>query len=242
MSHQNNNTAQSALVTGASRGIGFEVARQLAKQGFSVILTARDRQRGEAATQALMDEGLDVSFALLDITDKNSLQNLVEHLTPVNHLDVLINNAAAYADWTEQATTANLSEARQVMETNLFGPWRLLLPWLKASHQARIVNVSSASGSFGETQFGLTTSPAAVSYAISKTALNALTVKLADELNPLGIKVNAVDPGLTATYEGAEAMGARPVAKGAASVVWAAQPDSEKPTGGFFRDGHPLPW
>lgn len=117
------------------------------------------------------------------------------------------------------------------------------MPLLRRSSHGRIVNVSSGAGSHGDTQFGLTTNRGAVaSYGISKAALNALTTKLAAELDGTGILVNAVCPGLTATAPGMEAMGARPIPEGAASVVWAATLPDDGPTGGFFRDGNPLPW
>lgn len=118
-----------------------------------------------------------------------------------------------------------------------------LLPLLANSAQGRIVNVSSGAGSHGDLQFGLTTGGGSVaSYGISKAALNALTTKFATELVGTGILVNAVCPGLTATAPGMEAMGARPVAEGAASVIWAALLPNDGPSGGFFRDGQPLPW
>jgi NAD(P)-dependent dehydrogenase (short-subunit alcohol dehydrogenase family) len=132
-----------------------------------------------------------------------------------------------------------------VLDTNLFGVWRVtqaFLELLRGSGRGRIVNVSSGAGSHGEPQFGLSSGPTAASYAVSKAALNALNSKLAAELDGSGVLVNAVDPGLTATAPGMEAMGARPVHEGAASVVWAATLPDDGPTGGFFRDGKPLPW
>ncbi|MGH3148102.1 MAG: SDR family NAD(P)-dependent oxidoreductase, partial [Rubrobacter sp.] len=160
-------------------------------------------------------------------------------------LDVLVNNAAAFADWSETASGADLESARAVFDTNLFGPWRVcqaFLPLIRGSEHGRIVNVASGAGSHGETQFGLAAGPAAASYGISKAAVNALTSKLATELEGTGILVNSVDPGLTATAPGMEEMGARPIPDGAASVVWAAALPDDGPTGGFFRDGEPLPW
>ena len=158
---------------------------------------------------------------------------------------MLVNNAAAYADWTEMASTADLETARRVLDTNLFGAWRVcqaFIPLMRRSSRGRIVIVSSGAGSHGEPRFGLTANGgSAATYGISKAALNALAAKLAAELETTGILVNAVDPGLTATYPGAEAMGARPVAEGAASVAWAATLPDGGPTGGFFRDGEPLP-
>jgi len=182
----------------------------------------------------------------LDVTDEGSVDAARRAVgaTP-GRLDVLVNNAAAYADWAETAATADLSAARRVFETNLFGTWRVtqaFLPLLRAAAHPRLVVVSSGAGSHGEPQFGLAAGAAAASYGISKAALNALVAKLAAELSGTHILVNAVDPGLTATAPGMEAMGARPVADGAASVVWTVTLPDDGPTGGFFRDGEPLPW
>jgi NAD(P)-dependent dehydrogenase (short-subunit alcohol dehydrogenase family) len=161
-------------------------------------------------------------------------------------LDVLVNNAAAYSDWTEMATSADFERVKEVLETNLFGAWRTMqafLPLIRKSAQGRIVNVSSGAGSHGDAYFGLTSNGgASASYGISKAALNALTVKVAEELKETGILVNAVCPGFTATAPGMENMGAQPIPEGAKSVVWAALLPNDGPTGGFFRYGKPLPW
>lgn len=117
------------------------------------------------------------------------------------------------------------------------------MPLIKGSRHGRIVNVASGAGSHGESNFGLTTGGgSAATYSISKAALNALTAKLAAELDGEGVLVNSVDPGLTATAPGMEEMGARPIPEGAASAVWAVTLPDNGPTGGFFRDGKPLPW
>jgi len=235
-----------ALVTGAARGIGLEVARQIAARGMTVLLAAR-AGKAEAAARDLARDGHDVRPLNLDVTDDTSAgaaRRLVEE--QFGRLDVLVNNAAAYVDWSETASTADLTAALRVFETNLFGTWRVtqtFLPLLRASAHPRLVVVSSGAGSHGDPQFGLTTGAgAAASYGISKAALNALVATLAAELSETGILVNAVCPGLTATAPGMEAMGARPVTTGAASVVWAATLPDDGPTGGFFRDSEPLPW
>lgn len=238
-----------ALVTGAARGIGREVARQLADRGLVVLLAARG-DKADVAARELADDGRDVRPLALDVTDTESVGAARRAVDEgFGRLDVLVNNAAAYADWTETASTADLAAARQVFETNLFGTWQVtqaFLPLLRASAHPRLIVVSSGAGSHGEPQFGLAVSGAAASYGISKAALNALAAKLAAELFADGdgarVLVNAVDPGLTATAPGMEAMGARPVADGAASIVWAATLPDDGPTGGFFRDGTPLPW
>ncbi|MBI1276601.1 MAG: SDR family NAD(P)-dependent oxidoreductase [Anaerolineaceae bacterium] len=236
-----------ALITGAGKGIGLEVARQLGQKGFTVILGVRDLAKGESAAVQLKGEGLDVVAKVADVADDHSVKQLASAIeTDYGQLDILVNNAAAYVDWMETASTAKLESVLTVLETNLFGAWRMtqaLLPLLHKSQHPRVVNVSSGAGSHGEMQFGLTTNKgASASYGISKAALNALTVKFAVELEGTGILVNAVCPGLTATAPGMEAMGARPIPEGAASVVWATLLPDDGPTGGFFRDGKTLPW
>ncbi|WP_207955767.1 SDR family NAD(P)-dependent oxidoreductase [Rubrobacter marinus] len=237
---------KTALITGASHGIGLEAARQLARRGMTVVLTARDLGKAGAAARELDGDGSDVRPKALDVRDAASARSLAAELRgELGGLDVLVNNAAAYADWSETASAADLEAARAVFETNLFGAWRVtqaFLPMIRESAHGRIVNVASGAGSHGEPQFGLTTGGGAATYAISKAALNALTSKLAAELRDTGILVNSVDPGLTATAPGMEAMGARPIPDGAASVAWAATLTDGGPTGGFFRDGEPLPW
>ncbi|MGB3634292.1 MAG: SDR family NAD(P)-dependent oxidoreductase [Rubrobacteraceae bacterium] len=240
-------TPRVALVTGSGHGIGFEVGRQLAQQGITVLLSGRDEEKVEAAARELADEGLDLRAKILDVTDDESVRRLSGEVEgEFGRLDVLVNNAAAFVDWTETALTADLESARGIFETNLFGAWRVsqaFVDLIRRSDHGRIVNVSSGAGSHGEEQFGLTTGGGAVaSYGISKAAINALTSKLAAELEDTGILVNSVCPGLTATAPGMEEMGARPVPEGAASVVWAATTTNDGPTGGFFRDGEPLPW
>jgi NAD(P)-dependent dehydrogenase (short-subunit alcohol dehydrogenase family) len=229
---------QTALVTGAGRGIGREVARQLVEHGFRVFVTARSEA---AAADAANDvAGLPL---VLDVTDAASAAAAVDHVASQGGLDVLVNNAAAYADWTQTPLTADLDGLETVWQTNVVGPWRVtqgFVDLLRGSANPRIVNVTSGAGSHGDPQFGLGAGAGMAPYAVIKTAFNALTRKLAAELPEM--RVNAVDPGLTATAPGMEAMGARPVPEGAASVVWAALLEPSGPTGGFFRDGQPHPW
>jgi NAD(P)-dependent dehydrogenase (short-subunit alcohol dehydrogenase family) len=232
-----------AVVTGAARGIGADVARQLGESGYAVVVAARDLDSAQAHAATLRAAGLDAEAMRLDITNVASVDAFVAGIGE-RPVDVLVNNAAAYADWSETASTADLDAAAKVMDTNLFGTWRVtqaLLPALRRAGSARIVNVGSGAGSHGDPQYGLHTGPTTASYAISKAALHALTAKLAVELSGEGIRVNAVDPGLTATAPGMEAMGARPIPDGAASVVWATTPDAPA-IGGLYRDGNPLPW
>jgi NAD(P)-dependent dehydrogenase (short-subunit alcohol dehydrogenase family) len=233
-------TAPVALVTGAARGIGLEVARQLRDAGFDVLLTARDGDRARATAEPLGARAL-----ALDVADPASISAAAAAVrADPGRLDVLVNNAAGFAPWDETAIDADLGAAHALLATNVIGPWRVVqafLPLLRESRRARIVNVASGAGSHGDTVFGLAVPRSgAPSYAVSKAALGALTSKLALELD--GMLVNAVCPGLTATAPGMEAMGARPVPEGAASVVWAALLPADGPTGGFFRDGERLSW
>ena len=240
-----------ALVTGAGRsgGIGLEVCRQLAQAGMTVLLTARDGAAAAERTRALATGGLDgdVRGHTLDVTSPSSIAALAAHLEEsFGRLDVLVNNAAATTIHGEAPSTADLEHARAAMDATLFGTWRVtqaLLPLLRRSGYGRVVNVSSGAGSHGDPAFGLGTGNAmGPAYAVAKAAVNALTVTFANELRDARVLVNAVCPGFTATFPGGEAMGARPVADGAASVVWAALLPDGGPTGGFFRDGKPLPW
>jgi NAD(P)-dependent dehydrogenase (short-subunit alcohol dehydrogenase family) len=237
-----------ALVTGATRGIGRQVAADLAARGFTVVVSGRDAAAALATAAELSDRGDVRALGLgLDVADVRAVAAVPAAVRDVTgRLDVLVNNAAAFVDWTEVASAADLDVAREVMDTNLFGAWRMvqaLLPMLRESPHPRVVNVSSGGGSHGDEQFGLTRrGGAAASYGISKAALNALTATLAAELAGTGVLVNAVCPGLTATWPGAEQMGARPVEEGAASVVAAVVLPDGGPSGAFLRDGHPIPW
>ncbi|HET7689993.1 MAG TPA: SDR family NAD(P)-dependent oxidoreductase [Nocardioidaceae bacterium] len=244
MSRVHETETRVALVTGGASGLGREVARQLVEVGITTVISSRRAADAAATAKELDALALDVG---LDLTDGDSVNAFARQLeNELGRLDVLVNNAAAYVDWTETVSGASLDEARRVMETNLFGAWQLtqaLLPLLLAGPAPRIVNVSSGAGSHDEAQFGLAARGGkAASYGISKAALNALTSTLAAQLRDTPLLVNAVCPGLTATYPGAEAMGARPVGDSARGVVWAATLPHGGPTGGFFRDAQPLPW
>jgi NAD(P)-dependent dehydrogenase (short-subunit alcohol dehydrogenase family) len=227
-----------AVVSGANRGIGREVTRQLATRGFTVILGSRDSAAGSKAADELRAEGLDVRAHQLDVTDEASVDALASDIAHDHgRLDVVINNAAIHYDTWQRASDADLSIVGEAWETNVLGPWRLclaLLPLLRRADHARIVNVSSEGGSLANMGGGI---PA---YRVTKAALNALTRMLAAELHSERILVNAACPGWVATDMGGP--GGRPVADGAASVLWAVDLPDNGPTGGFFRDGRPLPW
>lgn len=242
-------SAEVVLVTGVGRreGIGFELCRQLAARQFTVILTARNGASAQSLAGELSKEGQQVHSLQLDVASGESVAAVATHIaSSFGRLDVLVNNAAGVAPYGEKAESADLTIAHSVLETTLFGAWQLsraLLPLLRNSPNGRIVNVSSGAGSHGDLAFGLTTNNGmGTSYAVSKAALNALTAKMAKEEPTPGVRINAVCPGFTATFPGGEAMGARPVRDGAASVLWACTTGRDGPTGGFFRDGKPLPW
>lgn len=227
-----------APVTGANRGIGLEVTRQLACASYLVILGARDLEKGARAAQQIAAPALQIMPRQIDDTDCESISRLAGQIADeVGRLDVLVNNAALLYDTWQSAVNADLAEVQVALETNLFGAWRLcqaVIPLMRARHFGRIVNVSSEAGSLAPMGAG---TPA---YAVSKAAQNALTRILAAEVRGTGILVNAVCPGWVATNMGGP--GGRPVAEGAASVVYAAMLPDDGPTGGFFRDGKPLPW
>jgi NAD(P)-dependent dehydrogenase (short-subunit alcohol dehydrogenase family) len=226
------------MVTGANRGIGREVVRQLAKQGYQVVLAARDPVKGRAAAEDLAGTGQHVSTVQLDVTDQQSVAAAARTVGDrYDRLDVLVNNAATDYDTWQRAATADLTVVARALNTNLLGAWRTiqaLLPLLRRSGHGRIANVSSGAGSITDMGAG----PPA--YQVSKAALNALTRTLADELRPARILVNAVCPGWVATDMGGH--GGRPVTEGAAGVVWIATLPDDGPTGGFFRDGQPIAW
>lgn len=236
-----------ALVTGANRGLGFEVCRQLATRGYTVLLSGRDFAKAETAAAEIANGGV-VHPLLLDAGNDESVSAAAATIAEkFGRLDVLVNNAGGNFDTTNITSTVAMDYVRETLEMNLIGAWRVIkamLPLLAKSTNARIVNVSSGAGAFESAiGFGLTKmGGSAPAYSISKTALTALTVKLATELKDSGILINAVCPGWTATYPGGEAQGARPVADGAAGIVWAATLPDDGPTGGFFRDGQPLAW
>jgi NAD(P)-dependent dehydrogenase (short-subunit alcohol dehydrogenase family) len=228
-----------ALVTGANRGIGFEVCRQLAERDFLVLFTARDAAKARSAAKKLGNVGT-VEPLTLDAAAAPSIQKAAaEVASRYNHLDVLGNNAGINYDTWETVENADINgTVMETITTNLLGPWRVcqaFLPLLRKSQAGRIVNVSSESGSHAEMGGG----PPA--YQVTKAALNALTRTLAGELRESRILVNAVCPGWVATDMGG-ASAPRPVSEGAAGIVWAATLPDNGPTGGFFRDGKPLPW
>jgi NAD(P)-dependent dehydrogenase (short-subunit alcohol dehydrogenase family) len=229
-----------ALVTGANRGIGFEVSRQLGRQGYDVLMGGRDAAKITQAAHALAAENLTVVPLQVDISDPASIEAAAAQVSrDYTHLDVLVNNAAIYYMERRKATNADLSLAQAAVQTNVLGAWHMalaFLPLLRKGTHARIVNVSSESGSLAHMQ----TSYDSAIYSMTKAALNAVTRMLAVDLRADGILVNSICPGWVDTEMGGP--GGRPIPDGAASVVWAVNLPDDGPTGGFFQDGKPLPW
>jgi len=246
-----------ALVTGANQGIGLQIAKDLAAHGFAVLVGSRNLQRGEAAAKEV---GRDACALQLDVTDQASITAAAQRVrNKFGRLDVLVQNAAisntrklpgqsveAYAK-TTRPSNVSLDEMRAVWDTNVFGVlavYQAMLPLLREAPHARIVNVSSGVGSL------TANSDPAIAYRsifgpvypASKTALNALTVTMAIELEKEGIKVNAVSPGFTKTNLN-EYAGTQTVEEGAREVVRVALVGPDSPTGKFTRwENETIPW
>ncbi|HVP29674.1 MAG TPA: SDR family oxidoreductase [Myxococcota bacterium] len=235
-----------AVVTGANKGIGLEIAHQLARMGVTVYLGARDEARGRAAAEKLRAEGLDARPLSLDVTDERSVAAAAALLErDAGRLDILVNNAGIFVD-DGPPSRVSADSLRRTYETNVFGVVRVtqaLLPLLRRSDAGRIVNMSSGLGSI--TQNSDPRSPFAavkcLAYNSSKSALNAITVQFAHELRDTPIKVNAADPGYVATDMNRH-QGVRSVAQGAATPVRLATLPSDGPTGGYFNDAGSVPW
>ena len=232
------------LVTGANRGIGREVVRQVVAAGDVALLSARnvDHARTEADLEeqaaAAAGTGGQVEVVPLDVADPASVERAARQVDERHgRVDAIVNNAAIHYDTWQRGVDADLGVVTKAFETNVLGAWRVtqaFLPLLRRSAHPRVVNVSSQGGSLASMGGG---TPA---YSVTKAALNALTRVLAAELRADGVLVNAICPGWTATDMGGR--GGRPVRDGAASVMWAINLPDDGPTGGFFRDGRPLPW
>jgi NAD(P)-dependent dehydrogenase (short-subunit alcohol dehydrogenase family) len=239
---------QVALVTGANKGIGRETARRLAQLGMTVLVGARDRERGEAAVVSLRAETRDVHLVVLDVADAASIARAAADVTArFGKLDVLVNNAGV-ATGSAPPSQQSLAAMRQLFETNVFGViavTQAFLPLLEASRAARIVNVSSSLGSLGlaaDPGTAVAQQGAALfGYTASKTLVSAFTVRLANELRAKGIKVNSACPGYCATDLNRHT-GPRSVQQGAEIIVRLATLPDAGPTGGFFDDAGSVAW
>jgi NAD(P)-dependent dehydrogenase (short-subunit alcohol dehydrogenase family) len=232
-------TSKVALITGANKGIGFETARQLGALGMTVLVGARDEERGRAAESALREGGASARFVQLDVTDAKSVQQAAEWIeAEYGRLDVLVNNAgtATVDRRRAQPSETSLDDMRAVYEINVFGVVTVtnaMLPLLRRADAARIVNVSSEVGSIGsqsDPESPLAQLPASAQYPSSKAALDMLTVMYAKELRGTPIKVNAANPGYTDT-DFNDHRGFRTPAEGAEPSVYLATLPDDGPTG-----------
>lgn len=229
-----------AVVTGANRGIGFEICRQLAAKGISVVLTSRDEAKGRMAVAQLGSQGLEIEFYQLDVTDVSGIQRLEGFLErKYGAADILVNNAGIMADAKGTGMLGvQLQIIRTTMETNVYGPLTLcqvLIPLMRNKNYGRIVNISSGLGQLSEMGGG---TPA---YRISKTALNVLTRTLAAELKGTNILVNSICPGWVKTDMGGP-NAVKTLAEGADTAVWLATLPDGGASGGFYRDRKAISW
>jgi NAD(P)-dependent dehydrogenase (short-subunit alcohol dehydrogenase family) len=229
---------KTALITGANKGIGFEIARQLGEKGLQVLIGARNPQKGANAVARLQAEGIQAHAVHMDVSDQASIRAAVGQIKEVvSHLDALVNNAAILLDDQSDLLRQGGDHIEATLRTNVMGPtWvcQEFLPLLRRG--SRIVMLSSGAGAFCE---GVSTF--APIYSISKTALNALTRHLARDLRPLGIAINAMCPGWVRTDMGG-AGASRSVAQGADTAVWLASEAAPEMTDGFYRDRELIAW
>lgn len=236
-----------ALITGANKGLGFETARQLAKQNIKVLIGARDETRGREAAEKLRNEGFDAEFVHVDVTDEKTIEAAAKYVEEnFGKLDILVNNAGIANEYGLAPGEINLELIRQTFDTNFFGViavTKAFLPLIKKSESGRIVNVSSGLGSL--TLHSDPNSPyydiKPLAYNTSKTALNMFTVILAHDLKDTKIKVNSADPGYTATDLNHNS-GPKTVEQGASIIFDLATLPDDGATGGYFDDQGVVPW
>jgi len=239
---------KNVLITGANKGIGFEVAKQMAQGGYYVYLGSRDGQKGLAAVNKLQNEGLaNIEFLEIDVSDLDSVRQAASVLeSKVEALDILINNAAISGNQPQNISACDIAEVKRIFNTNYFGAIQTMqqfLPLLKKAPLPVIVNVSSELGSLS-----MQTSEARNPnwdnfhvYGATKTALNIFTINLAQEMRGTKFKINSVTPGYTATDLNNFA-GLKTAAQGAEPIVKLATIGEDGPTGQFFRQEGNTPW
>jgi NAD(P)-dependent dehydrogenase (short-subunit alcohol dehydrogenase family) len=242
-----NHTGKIALITGANKGIGYELARQLGKEGVTVLVAARNAKLGEAAAAKIKAEGADAHFISLDVTKPETIANAAQTVrTRYGRLDILVNNAGVVDKGDGPPSTADPEAVRRVLDVNFFGVLAVtqaLLPLVRNSAAGRIVMISSGLGSL-TWNADPNWSFAAIKrlgYNGSKAILNMMTVQLAWELRDTAIKVNTVNPGYTATDMNGN-KGTQTLAEGAAEAFRQALAPDDAPSGGFFETGGVAPW
>ena len=238
-----------ALITGANKGLGFEMATQLGKAGVTVVVAARDAKKGETAAQSLRQKGIDAQFLKLDVNDRGDHAAAAKVLDEkFGRLDILINNAGVALEGFSVGLPSTTTDEvlAGTFETNFFAPVALtqaLLPLIRKSEAGRIVNMSSILGS--QTLHADPNSPIynfkSLSYDASKAALNSFTIHLAHELKDTKIKVNSAHPGWVKTDMGTDAAPME-IPEGGKTGVELALLGPDGPTGGYFHLGKPLPW
>jgi NAD(P)-dependent dehydrogenase (short-subunit alcohol dehydrogenase family) len=240
-------TKRIGLVTGANKGIGFEVARQLAASGCTILMGARSRTLGEAAAERLAAEQLDVRYIPIDLDDPATINAAASRIgADFGHLDILVNNAGIAVEGDGPPSTSSLEAIERDYRVNFIGTvavTQVMLPPLRRAPSARIVNVSSGLGSLtktGDRAFEFVAYKY-LGYAASKAALNMLTVQLAYELRDTAIRVNSADPGYTATDLNGN-RGTQSVAEGAVEIVRLALLPEDGPTGSFSNKNGIVPW
>jgi NAD(P)-dependent dehydrogenase (short-subunit alcohol dehydrogenase family) len=241
--------AKVALITGANRGLGFETARQLGKLGITVLMSARDEAKGEAAAAELKKEGIDARAVKLDVDSPSDIADLADRIAAeFGQLDILVNNAGIMIDsrTANETSTTSFEVLRTTFRTNFFAVVQLtqaLLPLLRQSDAGRIVNLSSILGS--NTLHATPGSPVydakTFAYDSSKAALNSFTIHLAHELKDTAIKVNSAHPGWVKTEMGGEGA-MMEIEDGVKTSVELATLGEDGPTGGYFHMGKALPW
>jgi len=240
---------KTALVTGANKGLGYEIAAGLGARGHRVAVGARDKARGEAAVTMLHAAGVDAFAVPLDVTSDRSVIEAVDLIERQSgRLDVLVNNAGISGEtgpgWVQDPTTLDLDVVRTVVDTNVYGVIRVtnaMLPLLRRSASPRIVNISSSVGSVTwQADPRIEVGPIMAAYSPTKSYLNAITVHYARQFAGTGILINAACPGLVATeFTGFQG---RPAQEGAATAIRLATLPDGGPTGSFFNDDGVIPW